>query len=264
MSTAYLLGALIGLVLIVLSVMHIATILIEGSIFEEMRGAFRERAGRSLLFRQLRDLFTCRLCMSTQVTIWFVTVPSLFARFWFVPLGKIAAAGLVPCWLDVLGTGLIAFVANMAIARLAIVAYEKLSRKISRLENANAALKAELAAARTRLASLADSENSVAIAATSAYDSFSLKDFSELVGVYMRKCASINCSFRRGDCLRDRASGAATDWAKETGAGDDKEQTLYRALIEGLQLYIYGGYGHKTEEFKQECYQSLMAVLHQS
>lgn len=65
-------------ILSIMAIKHIAYILIYGSIFGPLRSALREQAGagiRGWVFRKINGMFTCNLCMVTQLTFWIFILP---------------------------------------------------------------------------------------------------------------------------------------------------------------------------------------------
>lgn len=80
--TQFLKGHLAWLPLLGLATFQISQILMSGSIFESLRSFIKKRSAYSFFFNKLEELFSCSLCMSTQVSIWFFTLPSLTIFFW--------------------------------------------------------------------------------------------------------------------------------------------------------------------------------------
>lgn len=76
-------NALVVVVAWILSIMaikHIAYILIYGSIFESLRRTLREKSGAGVkgwIFKKINGMFTCNLCMVTQLALWMFTLPLL-------------------------------------------------------------------------------------------------------------------------------------------------------------------------------------------
>lgn len=67
---------LCGLLVSAIAVKHAGYILMYGSIFESLRGFIADKMEEGAFgFEKLNELFTCKVCMSTQVAIWLVAVP---------------------------------------------------------------------------------------------------------------------------------------------------------------------------------------------
>jgi hypothetical protein len=61
------------------AVFQISNIFLFGSIFENLRKLIKRKSRQGgQMAKLMKDLFKCDLCMSTQVSIWFVGVPLCF------------------------------------------------------------------------------------------------------------------------------------------------------------------------------------------
>ena len=68
------------LVVCAIAVKQAAYILMHGSIFESLRNWIYSKMEDEVFgFEKLNELFTCKVCMTTQVSIWLISVPLMFS-----------------------------------------------------------------------------------------------------------------------------------------------------------------------------------------
>lgn len=79
-NTPTILFVLVFFFLSAVSVKHISYILMHGSVFNGLRKIIRKRAqDKKFGFAKLNQLFTCKVCMNTQMSIWCVALPVAFS-----------------------------------------------------------------------------------------------------------------------------------------------------------------------------------------
>ncbi len=174
------------------AVKHIADILLHGSIFQGLRSfiARGERRG-VFMFGTLHQLFTCLLCMTTQVSFWLAGIPA-----WIMAYQETGSVG----W----GV-LAAFLATMAIAALAQGwwtaleyaprRYHAVKRELKESELENDSLKSRLAQ-NIR-------ENTGSSSAELLRMALPKETFVRGLEDIARDCANIGCSVRRYYCYMD-------------------------------------------------------------
>lgn len=112
-----------------LAVKHMAYVLIVGNIFQPLRTWIQDQENnpwqsepRWLLFRKLRVLFSCNLCMCTQLSLWTVAVPTSYvAHKRYGHIVRDLAGGSLPWGTEWLLALLATFLFAMFVAGLAMM-----------------------------------------------------------------------------------------------------------------------------------------------
>ncbi len=122
-----------ALVVFGLAVRQAAYILMFGSIFEDLRHGIEERTDSSVLFQKLNELFTCKVCMTAQVSIWLVALPvTTIAAMRFHAIRFIIGSAPWPVGIPVF---LIAvFVIAMAVAAAAVLFWDIIELRRKKFE----------------------------------------------------------------------------------------------------------------------------------
>ncbi len=140
-----------------LAVKHMAYILINGNIFQELRTYFltssEESVGRSRrkFFRKMYVLFSCNLCMTMQLAFWVIAIPTaVVIHFKYPsPLEWWSAVSL-PNYLELPLTGLAVFLFSVVVAALAMTWWRILEYPQELIEATVAIRQQELALARAK------------------------------------------------------------------------------------------------------------------
>lgn len=72
--------AVLGFMVSAIAVKHASYILMHGSVFESLRNFIKKQMEDDVFgFEKLNELFTCKVCMNTQVALWMVAFPLLLS-----------------------------------------------------------------------------------------------------------------------------------------------------------------------------------------
>lgn len=219
-------------VLLALAVKHVTMILLEGSIFGGLRSAIRIRMeGGSRSFRQLHELFSCRLCMSTQVSMWFVGVPTLLILH-RRGLKILLHAGISPveAWITLLLGG---FLWAMAIASVAYFLLQYAEFHPRRFRRMQQDYEEQLQALRGML------QNGEAAQPVTVH-AFTRQHFIDLAQAVQRACCYYGCDASRRRCRKRAVEEELTSWQREHNASDATYQVVLGALDVSLP-HLYDG-----------------------
>ncbi|KND48883.1 MAG: hypothetical protein AB200_00450 [Parcubacteria bacterium C7867-005] len=178
---------LFGWLVSAVAVKQASYILIHGSIFESLRNWIEDGMHREWFgFEKLRELFTCQLCMTTQVSIWLVAIPLLLS-------GRVPAVGFVE---TVAGFAVTVF----AVSGLAIWFWNLSESGPKRLEADRKRYDQIIISLRKEISSGAPPEQ------TSAPSSYMDREmFGRLLDHIESACKGHGCGYSRRDCRREEA-----------------------------------------------------------
>jgi len=206
------LGLVIAYLLIMgLAVRQISFILMFGSIFEWLRyGVIKRQMKRAksglakMVWGKLHELFTCNVCMTAQVSIWFCALPTTVAihlRFRH-PAEQLLATNL-PMVVEI-GIALFAgFMIAMSMAAVALGIWNALSYLPKRLtaeqqyyvQAAKTGHRVQTAETVSQIDSITPEQSD-----TGLHEVFQFEHFQTILANVGSKCASIGCSAVRGEC----------------------------------------------------------------
>lgn len=140
-----------GLLVFGLAVRQIAYILMHGSLFEGLRCTIQEKMeSENWFFEKLNELFTCKVCMTAQVAIWFVGIPlmvlAVFRSDTTLLLLAMAPLLMIPMFL--LG----AFLLAMAVAAVALLFWDFIEFRSKKFETLRRNYKEQIRELREQLA----------------------------------------------------------------------------------------------------------------
>lgn len=211
----------------VLTVKHASYILIYGSIFESLRMSLR-RAGKSRgpigwFFRKLTGLFSCNLCMNTQLAFWLCTLPAFFIirEFWGWDKLLASITSQDPSNRMVLFfTSATLILWWMSIASLSMWYWNLSEFRMDRFEKQRVYYERLL------------SENEFQKNGVRTLF-FTPMLFEELLQRINDECSWIDCPFRRADCQDDQIR----EWRNEKG--ENNSRISYDALNSAIRKYHY-------------------------
>lgn len=184
-----------------LAVMNIADVLVNGSIFEGLRSAIAYRRDRGQwLFKILNQLFTCMLCMSTQVALWIIAIPA-----------AVILHEHTNNWLAAASLG--ALVA-MAVAGFSLgiwMAFQYSPKRFHALKQENDMLWMKLEELERMKTQRSQSKKNRQTFRTA----FSLEVFGQLIESAEAKCSDIGCSVMETYCSFDVWRAWYAPWAEE-------------------------------------------------
>ncbi len=109
------------LVVCAIAVKQAAYILMHGSIFESLRNWIYSKMEDEVFgFEKLNELFTCKVCMTTQVSIWLISVPLMFS-------------GLLPS-MSLIGMMAVFLCVAFAVSGLAVLFWNLFEYKVQKFE----------------------------------------------------------------------------------------------------------------------------------
>jgi hypothetical protein len=187
-----LLSLVLATLLSALAVKHVADILLYGSIFQPLRSFIAKKETENTpFFGTLNQLFTCLLCMSTQVAVWLAGVPaSIIAWMHF---GDV--------WVSLF----VLFVATMAVATLGMGLWTLLEYSPNRFHARGRELDEANRKVRELTLLLRASANTVVLRSKDGFEVFFGKDeYFSFLDATLAKCKNIGCSIRRHFCHSDR------------------------------------------------------------
>jgi len=243
-----------------LAVRQIAYILMFGSVFEWLRyGIIKRQLKRAesglakWFWGKAHELFTCNLCMTAQISIWFCAVPTTIAihlRFHH-PFEQLLVTEL-PLVVEV-GLALFAgFMIAMAMAATALGMWNALSYLPKRLtaEQKYYAQAAKLGHRVQTAETVAKVETTIDYPLDSAlHEVFTFADFQSFVSTVGTKCASIGCGAVRGDCRRSEKGTQLQMWKiRKNGHGDAFSRHIKSLLNSALQEFWDEELAHKDHE----------------
>lgn len=248
---------ILSLVLLVLlsalAVKHVADILLYGSIFQPLRSfiARKETEGSSL-FGVLHQLFTCLLCMSTQVSVWLAGVPALIIT-WNLHES---------IWLSLLS----AIVATMAVAALGMGLWTFLEYSPNRFHARGKELEEANRKIRELTIMLQASPTVSSVRTEASFEVFfSQTEYFDFLDYALTKCKNIGCSIRRHFCQVDRIAEFYASWAKKYPEAARDWPLMERALQRvSSEYFLEATYFRRTEsevnELKSVSYENLKQI----
>jgi len=248
-----------------MAVSHAVRILMRGSIFESMRVKIAERRCRGGGWKLLSDLFSCELCLSTQVALWFaavIPVVTLYAvagspfevvfgihLYWFAEIFLAVAliAGLT------FSVGYVAWHAfhsaeyskNLAeAARDQVRVFEQTSRDfVEVLRDGVRALEASAQAT-------AEASKPVTLA-----EILTIEAIEAMSGPIAKYCHGIECPVARPRCIRGTVPQEVERWAQKIGASQGVtmmlSDQLLNAWMHDTRLYGPPLSTNKLEQIRQ-------------
>lgn len=236
-----------------LAVKHVADILLYGSIFQPLRSFIaRKESEDAMFFGTLHQLFTCLLCMSTQVSVWLAGVPAHLIT-WNL-YGNI--------WLSLFS----AFVATMAVATLGMGLWTALEYSPNRFHARGKELEEANRKVRELTLMLRSSSALHGARSETAFEVFLSKDeYFKFLDSSIAKCKNIGCVIRRHFCQVERITEFYDSWSRNNPEVA-KEFPLMEGALQRVSLsyFSYVSYFKRSpseiEELKTNAYASLKQI----
>lgn len=258
---------LVFLIVFGLAVKHAAFILMYGSIFDWLRNGIARQLRLAetkkphspvhLFWIKMHELFTCNLCLTTQMGIWLCGLPvAIFLHLrWPHPFELLAGrelllAGEVTLFL------LTVFILAMVAAAAAMVlwyATELLPRKVTAYRQQQLNLETKNRLLETQVRQLV--RTAVAARLDHQKKDFSLADFQNLVAHLDSECGHIGCGWSRMECRQKEATEFVSNWAGQH-IGHNSEQVLEH-LNQALPIYFKNKNSYAYDESSQGLLQSI-------
>ncbi|MFC1598820.1 hypothetical protein ACFL2U_02325 [Patescibacteria group bacterium] len=258
------LGLVIAFLLVFgLAVRQISFILMFGSVFDWLRyGVIKRQMKRAesgfakQFWGKANELFTCNVCMTAQISIWFCALPTTIAihlRFRH-PAEQLLATNL-PLVVEIGLALFMGFMISMSVAAVALGLWNALSYLPKRL-TAEQKYYDQAAKHGTRIKNaetVATVETAVELPAeVGLHEVFTFEDFQTVLFSVGTKCASIGCGAVRGDCRRGEKSNQLQLWKiKSNGHGPAFTPHVKSLLSSALQEFWEEELAHKDHEHEE-------------
>jgi len=206
LSFANLLWAGFALIVLGLAVKQISYVLVYGSIFDWIRRLAKQGMESGVPgARKLRELFTCTLCVTTQLAIWLIGLPTGYEVFTHEAALPLHPAALIGRLIYAIAAGAIAAFAVGGVATKLMVKTEYPPKRYNDLFEQHEVLKARYGA----LAATAKGG-----APGMAVASFTLTDLTTLLQGAAATCRGYSCRYLRARCI---AEACKNELAKMAG-----------------------------------------------
>ena len=255
-----------------LAVKQSAFILLHGSVFDWLRVKIKRKmirydgGAKGWYYAKMQELFTCNLCMTSQVSFWNVTVPlTVLAHLrWDHPVEIIVNAEL-SFLTESLFILLFMFIVTMAISAVAMGIWGVTEYFPKKREEERKLLKEIMNSYSANLYS----NYSAVISGVQESEAlnFTKDDFNDLIYEMDLACLSIGCSYSRRDCRENKFERWFNAWA-------EKQQITYVKLIrqakakteKAMQVYyskykLYDDGSTEVDVFKEDVYTTLSESL---
>lgn len=205
--------SILGLIVSGLAVKQAAFILLYGSIFDWLRKGINkkmktaESKGSKWFWEKANELFTCILCMATQVAIWMCAVPFIILLHIRYPHPfELVLQNQLPFSLEIFFACLLAFIVSMAIAGVSMAIWnfsEYPSKKLGLIKKYHQIM----------LESNLTHPNSYANNDKDIIQKFSLLNLLKLFDLMEEKCPGLGCGPDRVECREDTILEYIKEWA---------------------------------------------------
>lgn len=259
MNTSTFLFLVIFMFVSALAVKHISFILIVGSIFEPMRRKIQknfnwtDKKVHKFFLGKINELLSCNLCLTAQVSIWFIAVP--FYLFLYTSNHHFLVDVFnfkIEIFLEIFLNFLVVFLFSMAIASLAYVFWtisEYLPKKLKIMEDFyKEQILIQIKATSSVKKTSKEVKNTVQFS-----DVFKMKDFENAIDFIDNNCVNIDCAIERRNCRQENLNKFLKKWIKNIDDEEDGGVLFLEAEIkiqEVLRIYYSEGYfSQKRKKF---------------
>jgi hypothetical protein len=249
-----LLGFILLALLASLAVKQLAHLLVYGSIFDWIRDGLKDGMKKKAFgAKTLHELFTCTLCMITQLTLWLIAVPLAAIAYYNGSVLPFFPESII--WQLPYATtfGILAALVVGAFATYFMFKVEYPSTRFKKAFD-------ELNEAHLYIREL---EAAGAVAGNPALSSevFTRVHFDEYITAMDRGCAGISCRFARHSCRLTRGSRFLNQWAKREEASPLTLAQLGRRLVPVFQEYALTSGEYRSDQARGEFLDALYAKL---
>lgn len=249
---------LLGFILLALSaslvVKQLAHLLVYGSIFNWIRDGLKDGMKKKAFGAEtLHELFTCTLCMITQLSIWFIAIPlAVIAHFHGEALPFFPESTLLQlAYALALGASAALVVGAFATYFMFRVEYPstRFKKVYDELNEAHLYIKdleaAGIAAGNPLLTS----------------ETFTRVHLGEYIAAMDNGCKGISCAFARYECRLLRSQRFLTLWGKRENASALVLARLARKLVPIFQEYSGTSGRYRNDAARDEFIDALYAKL---
>jgi hypothetical protein len=243
-TTPVLLGRAFLFVTAAFAIKQMSYIIVNGSIFNWIRDGFKRGMRDNVPGSEtLHALFTCTLCMTTQLSLWLVTLPTLVVLFvGVVDLQFLPAEGIAR-FLYTVGFGLMLGFGVGGLATIFMTRTEYPPTKYQRLYRDHTRLQSDYNLLEADLDLLQESYDLLRSQRDSSVSSsinlpVSLEDMTALFDKIDRSCKGIQCLIRRSYCFDDTAADVCAEWVKEKQLTASQHKLLKGKLMPIVELYF--------------------------
>lgn len=249
-------GTLVTL-LLSLAVKQMSYALTSGSVFDPLRRSLQWGMHKGIWgFETLSELFSCKLCMTMQVSIWSIGIPLVLAEL-YVGFGRNFLNEFMPVYAAWAFFVLVAFLFSMAISGIALGLWIFLEYPAKRYEDA--AYKLQLAEQRVAdltelLRTQGNNQTVTTIPEQNATVSeiLSLEEFRNFMLFVNNACKGIGCGFRRRTCRGVAVNDWLATWSAESDARKHMLPTLRKELLARLPEYFRENSQYDDERIESE------------
>jgi len=236
---------IIVLILLPLAVKEISFILMHGSIFESLRV-------KTVKWKSLEKLFSCHLCMTAQVSIWFVTMPLFFILFLHNHHFLMNNFNLnADCLVEEIFVNVFAcFMFTMGIACLAKFFWDATEYLPQKLKATKDFLdkKIQIDSIMTMNSNVSTVKNKTQVL---TFKDFTLSDFYNIIKYLYGKCNHFDCAVERRDCRKQEVFTFLTNWYKDKNGADPHFFSLLQDKVESaLKRYYSHSFGIAGDKVK--------------
>ena len=222
--------AVLGFMVSAIAVKHASYILMHGSVFESLRNFIKKQMQDDVFgFEKLNELFTCKVCMNTQVALWMVALPLLLSGNLSI-LGKWMTAPVFAVTLFSV-SGMATWFWNLSEFR---------SQKFHELE---AQHQSELALLREAIAKGATDREFTQV------NQLQESQFLLIVEALEKECRGIGCGYRRRTCRRNKATEMIQQMIEDRKLSPSFEWNGITALEDVMPDYFRDRWRYKGDDF---------------
>ena len=229
---------------------HASFILMHGSVFEWLRAWVRrgtkETTGRKQwMFKKLHEIFTCHLCMTTQVSIWTVALPlmTILALRYPGMLSHLTVRDM-PMATEVVFFPFAWFIASIVNAAVAMAFWnltehlpevkKEMERHHRTNEEAAAAMVAETERHNQSLEIVAAQQ---VLTHQESKTPVAFEDFQKMIDMMAGDCDGIGCGYGRRDCRVKGVEDFAKDLADRESLSYSQRTKLQRLLSRAARRF---------------------------
>lgn len=247
-------------ILLALAIKQVSEALIYGSVFKSVRRFIKQNERQGIFgFGVLNDIFSCKLCMTMQVSLWVVALPLFIGGNYFNVLFE--AVGERASWATVEVFFLLGvFLYAMATSSIALALWNFFDYPAKRYED----LVERMREANRTIEDLrANTLQSDTPAIKTELLSFS--DFRKFMMEVNAKCSRHGCGYARRDCRSEAIAGWLKEWARDRPDRrrklPDIRDTLNDLLPDYFRQYSDSDRDIEDEDAFRDLYRSVVAAV---
>jgi hypothetical protein len=212
-----------------IAVKHASYILMHGSVFESLRNFIKKQMQDDVFgFEKLNELFTCKVCMNTQVALWMVALPLLLS-------GNLSFLGT---WM----TAPVFAVTLFSVSGMATWFWNLSEFRSQKFHELEVQHQSELAFLRK---AIAKGGSDYGITQTTQLQE---KQFFLIVEAMEKECRGIGCGYRRRTCRQNKAAEMVRRLIKNQTLSPSFEWEGIPALEDVLPGYFSDRWMYKSDD----------------